>query len=213
VTCSQQPRLRPNESGGIVIGTVAEITIRISDKAQKTALIVLVVFGFAWGVQHLAASGFFVPKYSLRVYVPGTDGLAKGAPVLLLGMRVGSLAAMKPVTNASDPQRSVELTLKIQKRFESEIRTDSTATLVPEGIMGDRLVSVRRGFSGAAIPPGGEIQFVPARNLSDIMGGLKTEIDCLNAAIKAQDGVVSGRGDGAADVERLPSSHVSTPPR
>lgn len=187
VTRAQHPRLRPIQTSGIVVGTMATITIRISDKVQTITLIVLVSLGFGWAVQHLAATGFFVPKYSLRVYVPATDGLAKGAPVFLYGMRVGSLSAIKPVENASDPQRSVELTLKIQRRFENEIRTDSTATLIPVDIMGDRAVSLRRGFSGAVIPPRGEIQFVPARNLSDIVVGLKTEIGCLSAAIKAQD--------------------------
>jgi ABC-type transporter Mla subunit MlaD len=184
---NRAPGLLANETSAIVTGLMATITLRISDKVQTIALIALLAASCAWGVQHLAVTGFFVPKYLLRVYVPSTDGLAQGAPVLLYGMRVGDVAAMKPVENAADPQRRIELLLRIQRRFENEIRTDSAATLIPDGILGKRAVSVRRGSSGAIIAPGGEIPFVPARKLSDLVGGLKPEIDCLNAAIKAQD--------------------------
>jgi len=66
---------------------MAEITIRISDKALKIAGITLGSLCLAWVVFHLWSSGSFLPKYRLRVYVPEAAGLAVGAPVVLDGIR------------------------------------------------------------------------------------------------------------------------------
>ncbi len=153
---------------------MAEITIRISDKALKIAGVVLGGICLAWVVLYLWSSGFFLPKYRLRMYVSEAASLAVGAPVRLDGIEVGNVDAIN-LGGASAPERRIELVLRIEKRYQDKIRTDSTATLITEGLLGTRYVSIHRGFSGSPIPPGGEIAAAQTRELT-----LKDFIDSLD---------------------------------
>jgi phospholipid/cholesterol/gamma-HCH transport system substrate-binding protein len=151
---------------------MAEITIRISDKALKVVGVTLGGSCLVWVVFYICSSGFFVPKYHLRMYVPESEGLAVGAPTRLDGMQVGAVDSIKLVEASATPERRIELTLRVEKPYQDEIRADSTASLTTEGLLGQRYVSIRRGFNGTPIPPGGEIAAAQAqeatiRNLID----------------------------------------------
>jgi len=74
---------------------MAEVTIRISDKALRIAGVLLggaflvCIFYYLW------SSRLFIPKYQLSVYVPDASGLTVHAPVRLDGIQVGSVSAIK----------------------------------------------------------------------------------------------------------------------
>lgn len=153
---------------------MAEITIRISDKTLKIAAIGLGILCLAWVVLHFWSSGFFFPKYRLRMYVSEAAGLAVGAAVRLDGMRVGAVDAINLAGVQAAPDQRIEVILRIEKRYRDQIRTDSTATLLSEGLLGARYVSIQRGFKGSPIPASGEIAAVQTRELS-----MKDFIDLL----------------------------------
>lgn len=161
--------------------TMAEITIRISDRALR-------ITGFCIGgailvcaLLYLWSSGVFVPKYQLRIYVQDVSGLGVGAPVRLDGVEVGAVSAIKPAGESASHERRIELVLKIDKRYRDAIRIDSTATLITGGLLGNRYVSISHGFSGTAISPGGEIPSVPTQELTlkDFVGSLAKMVNCL----------------------------------
>jgi ABC-type transporter Mla subunit MlaD len=158
---------------------MAEVTIRISDKALKITGIVLGALCLVWVVTHLWSSGLLHPKYRLRVYVSQAAGLASGAPVRVDGLDVGTVESINFADTSSQPERKFELVLKIEKRYENEIRSDSTITLITQGLFGERYVSIDRGFSGNSIPPGGEIRAMQTQeaSLKDIRN-LLTSIVC-----------------------------------
>jgi phospholipid/cholesterol/gamma-HCH transport system substrate-binding protein len=156
---------------------MAEITIRISDRAQKLAAILFAGIVLVSAPLYLWSSGVFVPKYQLRVYVPEASGLAVRAPVRVNGVRVGSVRAIKPAEESASPERKIELVLRIDKRYQSEIRSDSSASIVAEGLLGDRYLSIRRGFQGSVIDEDGEVRFTPVRQMS--LDSMKGMLDCL----------------------------------
>lgn len=159
---------------------MAEITIRVSDRALRTAgfavsgiVLALVFFSlWSWGV--------FVPKYYLRVYVQEMAGLDVHTQVRLDGISVGSVSVIKLASESTSPERSVELVLRVDRRYQDAIRSDSVATTVADGLLGPRYVSIRRGFMGSAIGPGGEIQFAPAPEISfkDVINSVEKTVDC-----------------------------------
>jgi ABC-type transporter Mla subunit MlaD len=160
---------------------MAAVTIRISDRALRIAG---VLFGAAFlvcVVYYLWSSGLFVPKYQLSVYVPDASGLALHAPVQLDGIRVGSVSAIKLAGESASPERRIELVLQVEKSDRDAIRSDSDATLMSEGLLGNRYVSISRGFKGAVIKPGGEIPSKPSLmlTLKDSMHFFDKIPDCL----------------------------------
>ncbi len=163
---------------------MAEITIRISDRAQKTAGVLFLGILLVSTLFYLWSSGAFTPKYELRVYVPEASVLAVHAPVRVNGVRVGSVNVIKPAEEAASPERQTELVLRIDKRYQSEIRSDSYAFIVNESPMdGSRYLSIRRGFHGSVIDAGGEVQFTPARQIT--LDSMKGMLDCLQTGIKS----------------------------
>jgi ABC-type transporter Mla subunit MlaD len=168
---------------------MAEVTIRISDRTLRVAR---VLFGGALLVgvfYYLWSSGIFIPKYQLSVYVPDASGLTVHAPVRLDGIQVGSVSAIKLAGASASPQRRIELVLQVEKRDQDAIRSDSNASLTTEGILGNRYVSISRGFKGTVIKPGGEIPSKPSLlvTLKDSMHFFDKTLDCLQQGKNAMD--------------------------
>ena len=136
--------------------------LRISVKAQKIAFVLLGLISVACLATLSWSAGLFLPKYHLEMYVSEADGIAVGAPVQLDGFRVGTVAEVHPTQISASPERRIELVLNVQKRYQDDIRNDSTATLLYQGLLGDRFVYIQRGFNGRRISPGGEIPAVPS---------------------------------------------------
>ena len=140
---------------------MAEITIRIPDKAIKIAAVVVGAIVLALFAGQLWSSGVFRPHYELQVFVPKVDGPLVGSQVRLNGLPVGKVSKMQFDNQPSDPDRSIHVTLRIEKQYQSAIRTEATASLVRIGLGGERFVNIQAAREGDPIPPGGEIRFTP----------------------------------------------------
>jgi phospholipid/cholesterol/gamma-HCH transport system substrate-binding protein len=123
---------------------MAEITIRVSDRVLRITGILLGGTVLVWVFFYLWSSGVFVPKYRLRMYVPEVAGIAIGAPIQLDGIEIGTVDKVRLAQVSASPERRIELVLRIEKRYQNEIRSDSNATLTTEGLLGNRCVSIRR---------------------------------------------------------------------
>jgi phospholipid/cholesterol/gamma-HCH transport system substrate-binding protein len=168
---------------------MAEITIRISDKVLKAALVVLGAIFLVWGFSHLWSSGAFHPKYKIQMFVPEAEGVRVGASVRLDGMPIGSVSSVELAHNSADSTRRIEVILRIEKRFQNMIRDDSTASLITGGLLGDRYINVQRGFTSPPISSGGEIRVVPVKEttFTDFVGAIKKIADCQNEEKNSSD--------------------------
>jgi ABC-type transporter Mla subunit MlaD len=140
---------------------VAEITIRITDKALKIAAAVVVGIVLVAAGSISWSSGAFRPRYELQMFVPEADGLRIGNQVRLNGMPVGSISKIKPAEHPQDASRGIQVTLRIEKQYQNWIVSDSTARLERVAILDGRIVNIQRAMSGQPIASGGEIRFTP----------------------------------------------------
>src|SRR6202050_2765996 len=104
---------------------MAEITIRVSRSALRVAGLLVAGIVLALVFFSLWSWGVFVPKYQLRVYVPEMTGLDAHTQVRLDGILVGSVSAIKLASESTTPERSVELVLDVDGRYQNAIRSDS----------------------------------------------------------------------------------------
>lgn len=144
----------------------------------RVGLFVLVsLFLIAVGIFYVTGAGFFGPKYQLKTYFPEVAGISNGAPVRLDGVDIGNVlsvrmspqAANKPV----DKGHNIEVTLRLDKRYQRYVLTDSTATLVTEGLLGNRYVNISRGLTGAPLQENQEVPGTAEKSLADVMASMQ----------------------------------------
>jgi phospholipid/cholesterol/gamma-HCH transport system substrate-binding protein len=109
----------------------------------------------AVAVFYVTGAGILGPKYRLITYLPEVEGLETGAPVRLDGVAIGNVQSLGLTPQPQDEGHNITLVLRIDKRYQNDIRTDSTASLITEGLLGNRYVTISRGLTGAVIPPNG----------------------------------------------------------
>jgi len=146
---------------------------------------------------YVTGAGFLGPKYRLMTYLPEVDQLQTGAPVTLDGIEIGNVESMRLTPHPPDLQHNITLVLRIEKKYQDQIRSTSTATLVTQGLLGDRYVSITRGITGSVIPangvvPGGEqadMKAIVQRGADVVsnLGVLSTQIgDIINKVNEGQ---------------------------
>ncbi|MGD0963452.1 MAG: MlaD family protein [Candidatus Acidiferrales bacterium] len=111
----------------------------------------------ALGTFYVTGAGILGPKYRLITYLPEVEGLETGAPVRLDGVAIGNVQSIALTPHPQDAAHNITLVLRIDKKFQNDIRTDSTASLITEGLLGNRYVTISRGLTGSVVPPNGTV--------------------------------------------------------
>jgi phospholipid/cholesterol/gamma-HCH transport system substrate-binding protein len=96
--------------------------------------------------------GFIARKYTLLAYFPTAEGLRPGSAVDLAGIPAGNVSDIR-VSPYNDPRRSVEIHLKIMRRFQDQIRADSIANQTTAGLLGDAFIDITRGSPNQGVIP------------------------------------------------------------
>ena len=152
----------------------------------------------AIAIFYVTGAGFLGPKYRLLTYLPEVEGLETGAPVRLDGLAIGNVQSIALTSRPQDAGHNITLVLRIDKRYQNDIRSDSVASLITEGLLGNRYVTISRGLTGAVIPSNG---IVPGKEEAamkqmvergaDLMQNLGALSDDLRGIV---DDVHKGRG-------------------
>lgn len=174
----------------------------------RVGLLVLAgLFLIAVTIFYVTGAGALAPKYRLLTYLPEVSGLTIGAPVRLDGVEIGNVEAIRmtprPPQGTLDRNRSVELVMRIDRRFQNEIRADSAASLVTEGLLGNRYVNIARGITGSPIPAGGEVrgqEEVAIKQIVERGADLVQNLDAMSVRVRA---IVEGIDRGQGNVGKL----------
>jgi phospholipid/cholesterol/gamma-HCH transport system substrate-binding protein len=161
----------------------------------------------AIAIFYVTGAGSLGAKYRLRTFLPEVDGLAIGAPVDVGGVAVGNVEAIEiapPVPGQPlDANRSIEVVMRIQRRFQNNIRTDSYATLVTEGLLGDVYVDIQRGATGDVLADNQEVSGHEAPAMKQIVERSADVMANLSALSQQVEGMVSGLKNGQGTLGAL----------
>jgi phospholipid/cholesterol/gamma-HCH transport system substrate-binding protein len=169
----------------------------------RVGLFVLVgMFMIAVGIFYVTGAGILSAKYRLRTFLPEVAGLTIGAPVRLDGVEIGNVdtIAIKKweAGEKVDPQRSIELVMRVNRDYKNYIRTDSTAGLITEGLLGNRYVDIHRGFTGTVLENNQEVPGREEKAIKEIVERGADLMQNLNVlSVEARDlfeGLHKGRG-------------------
>jgi phospholipid/cholesterol/gamma-HCH transport system substrate-binding protein len=112
---------------------------------------------------------FFSRKFELKTYFSGAAGLRAGSQVRIAGVPVGAVERVH-ISTYSDPERAVEVVMRIPREYKNEIRADSEASLETAGLLGEAYVNVTRGQPDQpALPEDGEVKSLEEADIKRIM--------------------------------------------
>ena len=123
-----------------------------------SAIAVLLVLVFL-----LSGGTWLQPKAYLSTHIPDSTGLEPGADVLLNGVKIGRVASVQ-LSRSKDPNRVVEVRLKIEAQFLPYIPDDSLTTIESANLLGDQYININMGRSPQPVRAGGELRFPPPSN-------------------------------------------------
>ncbi len=134
-------------------------------------------------------------KYRLKICFSRVNGLQKGAPVRLAGLRVG---AVEDIYFSDDSTHRLEVIIKVNKSVQSRIRKNSLAKIGTLGLLGDKTIEIEPGSSDQPVLEDG--QYLTGKDTYDMEqmiseGGeifdnlKKTSESAKNIAYKIDEGV------------------------
>jgi phospholipid/cholesterol/gamma-HCH transport system substrate-binding protein len=170
----------------------------------RVGLFVLVgLFILAAAIFYITGAGILGPKYRLYTYLPEVEGVAAGAPVRLDGVAIGNVEKITLNPHPKDRTQSIQLILRIDKKFMPDVRTDSTASLVTEGLLGDRYVTIKRGLTGSALQANSTIPGAPAVAMTEMVERGTDLLDTLNSVSGDLRGIIDQVQQGKGTVGKL----------
>ena len=149
-------------------------------------LVSLIIFGV--GVFFISGEvGIFTSRYTLKTYFSGASGLRGGSQVRVAGVPVGVVESVR-ISRFPEPDKAVEVTMRIPVTYREEIRQDSEARLATAGLLGEAFVDISRGTAAQpVVPSGGDVKSVEepdikriVQNTNDVIANLRVLSDKLN---------------------------------
>ncbi|MBX6364777.1 MAG: MCE family protein [Gemmatimonadetes bacterium] len=137
------------------------------------AILVLAIFNIG------KLLNLFAKRYELITLLPAAVGLPRGAQVTLAGQRVGQVDAIDFIpVGQKRGGANIRLRLAIAREAAEQIRANSTATLLSEGLLGDRYIDISPGSPSAPpLQPGDTIPFVPSPGIDELLVNANQAID------------------------------------
>lgn len=122
-------------------------------------------------------------RYRLVTLMPSASGLVEGALVRVGGQDVGKVAAIEfvPFAQRRGPDEILEITLEIDRDVQEQIRTDSEARLLTQGLLGDKVIDIRPGTAtGRPLAEGDTLRSAQPVDLEQL---LRSASDALGNAV------------------------------
>ena len=174
----------------------------------RVGLFVLVGLSvLAAGIFYVTGAGTIGPKYRLITYLPEVSGLASGAPVRLDGVEIGNVESIRlaPRTPGKlrDRKRNIEIVMRVGKKYEDDIMTDSAASLVTEGLLGNRYVNISLGVTGTPLKDGQEVPGSEEKAMAQVVERSADVLANLQALSEEVQDLIHGVKEGKGTLGKL----------
>jgi len=160
------------------------VTINVS-AAKRHALshTIVLALGFLIGVIGSRYSWqFFTPSYMLKADLAVPGSLHVKDPVQVAGVQVGRVWEIGLIPTGDKP---VEVTMRIEKRFQPVIRADSSASVATSGLLGGNYIDITRGSVNQPVLQSGATVKTADRTSAQTCDQIMKAFSRLGDALKA----------------------------
>ncbi len=138
----------------------------------------------------LSGGTWLKAKTFLSTYLPDSTGVSLDTPVLLNGVHIGKVDALR-LTKSKDPNRVIEVRLKVEEEFLRHIPEDSLTGVDSGTMLGDKYIDITMGRSPRPVRPDGELHFRPPSALVKSI-----DLEQFEKQLRAIDQIISDIQDG-----------------
>ncbi|MEK6289565.1 MAG: MlaD family protein [Acidobacteriota bacterium] len=178
---------------------LSELRVGILVVATITILIIFI----------LSVSGgipFFQNNSTYTTRFAAADGLKNGDEVRLAGKNVGKVESVEfgAVPTSKDEKPIVVVMAVESKEVEGRIRRDSQAVLAQQGFLGERVIDITPGTTGAEpIPDRGEIPSADQSGLAQVFAGASDILTQFNTVGKQLQELMDNINQGKGTIGKL----------
>ncbi len=135
----------------------------------------------------------FTKQVSYSMHFPSVDGLIPGAKVVLGGIQVGTVDEV--LFDAKS--HGIRVTVKVFERHQEWIRSDTTAEIATQGVLGDKYITMTLpGADGPALPSGSEIPVRPPKDIAQFFSKSDALLGSLNSIAGSMDRILKSFESG-----------------
>ncbi|HKW18846.1 MAG TPA: MlaD family protein [Terriglobales bacterium] len=141
--------------------------------------------------------GIFTSKLILKSYFFDAQGLREGAPVRLSGVDIGNVSQIRIVPKK--PDAPVEVTMKVNTKYQFNLRKDSKTLLSTAGVLGETYINIDSSkATGAEVDEGDVLATSEEPGYQDVMRSTQNALQNMQALLARTDRIIayieSGQG-------------------
>jgi len=134
---------------------------RIRWAQLRIAIVTMTALSILFVLVYLLSGGTWLqPKSYLTTHIPDATGVAPEADVQLNGVRIGTVESVR-LTHSLDPNRVVEVRMKVEAAYLPYIPEDSITTIDSANLVGDKYIDINMGKSPRPVHPGSDLHYPP----------------------------------------------------
>lgn len=178
---SQEVQWSRLKTGGVALGAVALL------------MFLVYVMTSASGV------GFLSHRLTIISYFDDALGLKPGAAVTLEGITIGTVKTVTVVATPEHKAAPVQIVMKLDTKYQYDLHTDSTVSLVTAGVLGDTGLDISSQFAvGPQLRDGDELKSLAAPSLFGVEKAGQATVATVKSTLGGLDAVVDKiqKGDG-----------------
>jgi phospholipid/cholesterol/gamma-HCH transport system substrate-binding protein len=148
------------------------------------------------------SGGLFSSKLTLRSYFQDAAGVRIGSAVAFQGVTIGNVKNIRVVTGRElDP---VEITMKVDRKYQQFIKQDSKAELTAAGVLGELYVNIdSKGTKKGPIGDNGVLEAQGATQIEDVVKAGQTTMQNMDVLLKRMDRILASVENGEGSVGKF----------
>ena len=147
-------------------------------------------------------SNIITGEFLLRTYMEDSAGMAENAPVRLNGVFAGHISTVR-LSGSRDPKRTVEIVMKVSKKYLTLIPDDSKAAISSSNILGDKYINITRGTHPKTVQENGEIISLTSQDIPEILNQASSLLAQLQGILGRVDGLLAVVDEGKGNLGKL----------
>jgi phospholipid/cholesterol/gamma-HCH transport system substrate-binding protein len=148
------------------------------------------------------SGGLFSSKLTVRSYFQDAAGIRIGSAVAFQGVTIGNVKNIRVVTGRElDP---VEITMKVDRKYQQFIKQDSKAELTASGVLGELYVNIdSKGAVKGPIADNAVLEARGATQIEDVVKAGQTTMQNMDVLLKRMDRILAAVENGQGSVGKF----------